>query len=668
MSATSDTTDRIALATQSDGINNHNHNHNIDDEERQRHGTANESVVVAAAAPAPPLSTTNDNKKAQDTHPPTISRSISIDGGGPEEIEPLVPAVDSTITPFEIESGIDPNQPTKKGTSMRNSSSTASSRSGESRRSRYIPDELPDELAYFGRISAAVFPRVPKRVLHFTDRFVPTAYRLERPGRFTNGILQPSYDLVAARLAVWILPTNSLTHRVKWMIGNLVIVGGCFGPLIHAFTDNSIAPWTIILAAIGGCLLLAWFFRYRHIYRSLGKVWMDPTHPGANRLEMHVSSMRFLHTEDQARYAACQPSLVSSTLQELNDNKAAGGVPVAPNVCLLDKLDWKFQYHTSVESALNSIRTDNRTDWNDMDIPSNWMLRGYDKPIYTNVKYPFSGPAPFVPKDNPTGIYQLRFDMPKPWVNVASDYTLMFHGVESCCLIYLNKNLLGMSKDSRLPVEVDTSRHLKVKDNLLEVVVIRWSDGSYLEDQDHWWMAGIHRSVELIQKPQECWMEDMRVQADADGHLSVVVEFAKDLPTNLKDRVVVAKLYADEQTSAEGGCKQGDLVWSESIRADKHVDNIITLNGVVKDVQQWTAETPNLYTLVVVLCDIDSQTVIHQVESCRVGFRTVAIVDGCLRVNGERIIVCGVNRHEHDPDQGKVVSLERMHQDIRLMK
>ena len=534
---------------------------------------------------------------------------------------------------------------------------------------------LPDELAYRGRLTGSLLPHMPLRLSHFMERYVPAAHRLTRPGRFTNGTVQPSRDLQINSLLVWLIPANATTHRIKFVTVLATLVGVLVYLLVFVMDEPT--EWTAVLVA-GVVVLCGWLWLYRRVMVALGKVWMDPSRPGENRLDMHVSSMRFLETEDQARHAACQPKLVSSTMDQLRRSQGH-----APNICLLDPLHWEFRLFDTVEGALESVRTLHQdtlpssgttNGWHDMDIPSNWMMRGFDKPIYTNVKYPFTVMPPFVPHENPTGIYRLEFDLPEPWHSIDSDYTLMFHGVESCCMIYLNHKLLGVSKDSRLPVEVDATHNMQLKANLLEVVVIRWSDGSYVEDQDHWWMAGIHRSVELIQKPRTCYIEDYRVQADASGLLSVVVELADQVVVrqHLADRQLVAKLYADVQTTADGDwTPAGAPLWEKSIRADEgdpQHPNTVTLVDTIANIQQWTAETPHLYTLVLSLCHVNDASKHYQVESCRVGFRTVEIVGGCLTVNGKRITVCGVNRHEHDPDEGKVISLESMKKDIEIMK
>lgn len=519
---------------------------------------------------------------------------------------------------------------------------------------------------YYGRISTALLPTLPsrQRPSFRTTRmgqYVEKAHRVLFKSRHTQEAyaVKPRRDLIANNILIWLLPNNSTCHLVKFVtVFSVVLVAWVIG-ILQTSGDEDQNSTFITITVVGLVVMMGWVYYYAHILRSMGKAWMDPRLPGFNRMDMHVSQMRYLESESAARKAACEP-ILPATLN-FNDPQAT---TLAPNVWKLDKQDWKFQYHTSVEKALEVVnkQLDSRP-WSSMDVPSNWMMRGYDRCIYTNVKYPFPCVPPFVPAENPTGIYRLEFDMPQQWQDHQEDalYSVLLHGVESACFIYLNQELLGFSKDSRLPCEVDASRYLRSKDNVLEVVVIRWSDGSYCEDQDHWWMAGIHRSVELIQRKKKMIIEDFCVQADATGLLSIVVETQFDSPSTQ----LICRLYNDKQTSPDGGVKEGQLVWTQTNDIDERT---LILSSMVDNVKLWSAEIPNMHTLVLLLTDKDDESVIHQVESCRVGFRTVEIEDGCAMVNDKRIMVCGVNRHEHDPDQGKVISLERTKQDIEILK
>jgi Glycosyl hydrolases family 2, sugar binding domain len=170
-------------------------------------------------------------------------------------------------------------------------------------------------------------------------------------------------------------------------------------------------------------------------------------------------------------------------------------LPFVNNVWRLDDLSWQFCLQPSAEAGLavvtEPVQGRSGQTWNTIKVPSNWTLQeGYDKPIYTNIKYPWPCQPPLVPHENPTGVYKVQFEL--PWKDTDwDDYCITFHGVESAYYVYWNKEFVGFSKDSRLPSEFNVTPHVKLgATNTLEVVVLRWSDGSYVEDQDQWWMAG----------------------------------------------------------------------------------------------------------------------------------------------------------------------------------
>ena len=237
---------------------------------------------------------------------------------------------------------------------------------------------------------------------------------------------------------------------------------------------------------------------------------MDPAVPAENRLEMHVP-LRLFETVVQARRAACLPQLVSrrstasnlmatftsKTKEELSSSSTST-TPLAPNVLLLDDINWEFQLLQTVEEAIELVRRDssNRSNnkrsanhWSPIKVPGNWMLQGFDDvPIYTNQKYPFPCRPPIVPRQNPTGCYRLRLTLPSDWKNkkrrVGDDdsrLSILLHGVESACFVYWNSELLGFFKDSRLPSEFLIPPQLLTDiencEPTLYLVVARWSDG-----------------------------------------------------------------------------------------------------------------------------------------------------------------------------------------------
>eukprot|EP00547_Thalassionema_nitzschioides_P008698 CAMPEP_0194231106 /NCGR_PEP_ID=MMETSP0156-20130528/44756_1 /TAXON_ID=33649 /ORGANISM="Thalassionema nitzschioides, Strain L26-B" /LENGTH=1110 /DNA_ID=CAMNT_0038963715 /DNA_START=337 /DNA_END=3669 /DNA_ORIENTATION=- len=372
-----------------------------------------------------------------------------------------------------------------------------------------------------------------------------------------------------------------------------------------------------------------------------------------------------------AREAACRPELVATAdFEQTSRNKYGLINDLAPNVWNMDSCDWSFTLKSSVENALALVQQKESAPatWQPMPVPSNWTMDESvpDNPIYTNIRFPFPCVPPFVPDQNPTGVYRLKFDLPEKWRHQNSDdeYVIIFHGVESALFLYCNNKSVGYSQDSRLPASFDLTPYLKQTGNTVHAVVCRWSDGSYLEDQDQWWMAGIHRSVEIVRRSVRMDIDDIRVQNDMDGHLAVCIDLRKGM--GRCTRKIQVSLYDDTQTSARGCFNAGEMVWSasdflENSATTYKVSTIITMPKL------WSSEQPHLYTLLVTLQDKKTREIL-QVESCRVGFRSVDIRNGVLVLNGKPLTISGVNRHEHDPDTGKVVSLDRMIQDVELAK
>ena len=260
-------------------------------------------------------------------------------------------------------------------------------------------------------------------------------------------------------------------------------------------------------------------------------------------------------------------------------------------------------------------------------MPSHWQLHGYGAPAYTNVVYPFPVEAPHVPDENPTGDYLRRFDVPGEWA--GTDVVLRFEGVDSSLRAWLNGVELGVSMGSRLPAEFDVGPHLRAgEENVLAVRVQQWSEGSYLEDQDMWWMSGIFRSVTLLARPVGA-LDDVFVHAGYDhttGRGTLRVD------TDVPARVTVPELGID----------------------------VASGESVELPVEPWSAELPRLY-------DAEVASAGERVR-LRIGFRTVVVEDGLLKVNGRRILFRGVNRHEFDPDHGRAVPEEVMRRDVLLMK
>ncbi|MDX6313977.1 MAG: beta-galactosidase [Streptomyces sp.] len=274
-------------------------------------------------------------------------------------------------------------------------------------------------------------------------------------------------------------------------------------------------------------------------------------------------------------------------------------------------------------------------DWATIAVPSNWQMDGlpgeprFGTPAYTNQIYPFPVDPPHVPDANPTGEYRREFDLPDPWP--AGRTLLRFEGVDSCFAVWLNGRSLGDGKGSRLPTEFDVTDALRPGRNTLAVRVHQWSSGSYLEDQDMWWLSGIFRPVALVSRPHG-GLADFFVHADYD-HLTGRGTLSVDTAGS------PARLTVPE------------LGLTDADPAGPH-----TLSGVVS----WSAEQPKLYEGELVT---DGERV-----PLRIGFRRIEVEDGRILANGRPLLFCGVNRHEWHPETGRTLSHEDMLADVLLMK
>ncbi|MEZ8155825.1 beta-galactosidase [Vibrio splendidus] len=323
---------------------------------------------------------------------------------------------------------------------------------------------------------------------------------------------------------------------------------------------------------------------------------------------------------------------------------------------------WKFKYFDAPEQVDGEfIETSfNDSQWDEITVPSNWQMQGYDKPIYANVKYPFEVNPPFVPAENPTGCYRTQITLTKN--DLKNTQRIIFDGVNSAFHLWCNGNWVGYSQDSRLPAEFDLTQYLIVGDNTLSVMVIRWCDGSYLEDQDMWWLSGIFRDVTLLAKPKQC-IEDVFVTPDLDacyrdGSLSIVTKITA--PDTYQVQV---QLFDGENAVTEPHI---DRPHNRRIDERGTYDDVVFQTLHVRDPKKWSAEVPNLYRIVVSLLDRQGNHI--ESEAYQVGFRKVEMTDAQLKLNGKPLLIRGVNRHEHHPELGHVMTEEDMIRDICLMK
>lgn len=323
---------------------------------------------------------------------------------------------------------------------------------------------------------------------------------------------------------------------------------------------------------------------------------------------------------------------------------------------------WAFAWFDRPEAVPDAIVDNDYRFTQAIEVPSNWQLQGFDRPIYTNVQYPFPTAPPAVPEQNPTGVYRCEFSLTE--ADLDQQVRILFHGANAMLYLYCNGHYIGLSKDSRLPAEFDLSAYVQPGDNQITAMVLRWCDGSYLEDQDMWWLSGLFRDVELLLKPT-LNIADYRVRTELDA---VCKDAVLDIETRIGGPLsaevlsVKAELFDGQKSIAEVREALGTAAVDEHGGYPERVQHRIPVNNPHK----WSDETPHLYTLVLTLLDASGKVL--DAERTRVGFRDVAITNGQLCLNGKPVLIRGVNRHEHDPVRGHAVTRESMETDIRLMK
>ncbi|HEY3377326.1 MAG TPA: glycoside hydrolase family 2 TIM barrel-domain containing protein [Armatimonadota bacterium] len=340
------------------------------------------------------------------------------------------------------------------------------------------------------------------------------------------------------------------------------------------------------------------------------------------------------------------------------------------NVQLLNG-PWQFLLVDSPDATPGDFATEtyDASAWDTIPVPSNWQLLGYpDPPIYTNIAYPFDPTPPFVPEHNPTGCYRRTFTLDASWQ--GREVFLVLESVDSACYVWVNGQEVGYSTDSRLPAEFNITPYLHPGENTLAVKVLRYCAGTYLEDQDYWQMSGIQRDVYLYSKPL-AHVRDFTVRTTFDeAYYDAVLSVATYMSPvdNVTSYRVEAMLFDAE----------GQPIFAEPALAEVKGHTPMYGDGrgeekccakfaqPVARPRQWSAEDPYLYTLVLTLRDPDGTAI--DVESCRVGFRQVEIKNRQLLVNGKRLVVRGVDRHEFHPEHGRAVTDEDMLRDILAMK
>lgn len=335
--------------------------------------------------------------------------------------------------------------------------------------------------------------------------------------------------------------------------------------------------------------------------------------------------------------------------------------------------EWDFSFAYKPADAPADFYQSRVKGWDKIEVPSNWEMKGYDIPIYKSAGYPFRPlNPPFVPRDyNAVGSYQRTFPVPESWKGMT--VTLHFGGVSSAFKVWVNGKFLGYGEDSCLPSEFNVTPYLQDGENILSVQVIRWSDGAYLEDQDHWRMSGIQREVYLMAEPKlriADFFYQTRLDKDyRDAVLSIRPRLDNFTGDSVKGYWIKVQLYdKNNQPVLQEELKRT----AESIVNEYYprLDNVRfgLLETTVKNPEKWSDECPNRYTLVLSLED-DKGNVL-EAKSCKLGFRSIAFDKNTskLLINGKVTYLYGVNRHDHDPVKGKALSRDDIRRDVQQIK
>ena len=379
--------------------------------------------------------------------------------------------------------------------------------------------------------------------------------------------------------------------------------------------------------------------------QTLQPDWEDPEVVSINRLPMRASYFPF----ESLKAAQVGDRANSTRFLSLNGM-------------------WKFSWVDHPDKRPKEFFKPGYDDsrWSQFPVPSNWEFKGYGVPIYVNIPYEFSPSNPQPPDIpdslNPVGSYRKTFTLTAGWDGMQ--VYIHLGGVKSAFYIWVNGQKVGYSEDSKLEAEFDITPYVKRGENLVALEVYRWSDASYLECQDFWRVSGIERDVFLYARPS-AHLYDIRITSVLDseykdGLLSFEGELKSMTGGPIMDYSCVVTLRDANNKEILSDTKTFSAIDGKTSSSTTHVA------GRVPSVRQWSAEVPNLYTLDIVLRD--GKGTLQEAISKKIGFRTVEIKGTDLLVNGKRILLKGVNRHEHDPETIHVLSQEQMEKDIRLMK
>lgn len=335
---------------------------------------------------------------------------------------------------------------------------------------------------------------------------------------------------------------------------------------------------------------------------------------------------------------------------------------------------WDFRFFETPADAqkfLDVPRKAERARWDSIPVPSNWQMHGYHHPHYTNVAMPFPERPPHTPQINPTGVFRRKISIPRAWS--GQRVVLHFGSADSVLSVYLDGVAVGLSKDSRLPAEFDISPLVRAgQQHELLVVVIQYSDASFMEDQDMWRLGGLPRSVYLYSTPQ-IYLSDLRAtpHVDLERHTAELEVFVQaGFPDNkpLPDTRVRVRLLSPGGGAVDAKPAFAGIVHARwSLVFDLGAARL-RLKVPTDLLELWSHENPALYTLEVSLLPPPGSKIPASHTCIRVGFRRVEVRARDLLINGRRVLIKGVNHHEHDPDSAKVVPSEMLRRDVQLMK
>ncbi len=328
---------------------------------------------------------------------------------------------------------------------------------------------------------------------------------------------------------------------------------------------------------------------------------------------------------------------------------------------------WSIKRFADVSQVTPASLTADTSKWSSITVPGNWTLAGLgDHPHYTNVQMPWTGRPPSLPPTVATAVHRTSFTVPAKWKSRRT--VLHIGGAESIHMVYLNGEFVGYGTDSRLPSEYDISAHLVKGRNDLAVVVCRYSAQSHLEDQDQWWMAGLHREVYLCSRAA-VGVNDVRVDAgvvsSTCGRLAVDVHLSAPVDAPLSRGWTVRARIETMAGRRIGAVRTGEVAWFDVPYVfEGHI--VRFRDWDVPGVDLWSAENPRRYRVVCELVDPGGE--VREVHAVVTGFRSVERRGNAVLVNGKRVMIRGVNRHDHHPDRGKAVSVDDMRADLVAMK